>query len=170
MQTAQYTPTMEDSFLDDADVPPKGGTMGDTMAGPDLDRLKGMKVLLAEDNVVNQRVAQKLFSKIGLDVDIVFDGEAAVAAANAQPYDLIVMDIEMPDMDGIAATNHIRSLLPDDRVPYIVALTANAMNSERDNYLKSGMDDYLSKPIDVEALTESLVAAKKLREKRAAAR
>ena len=66
----------------------------------------------------------------------------------------------MPEMDGIAATARIRELLPADRIPYITALTANAMSAERDNYLQSGMDGYLSKPIDISALTETIQAAR----------
>jgi CheY-like chemotaxis protein len=79
------------------------------------------------------------------------------------------MDIEMPEMDGITATAHIREQLSADQVPYIVALTANAMSSERESYLQSGMDDYLSKPIDVAALTESINAAHELKRQRSAA-
>lgn len=128
-----------------------------------------LRVLLVDDNSINQKVGRKILKRLGYNPVVVSSGEEAIESCQNSEFHIVLMDIEMPDMDGIAATNHIRSLIPDDRVPYIVALTANAMNSERENYLKSGMDDYLSKPINVEALTESLVAARKLRDSRTAA-
>lgn len=130
---------------------------------------KDLKILLVDDNSINQKVGRKILKRLGYDPVVVSSGLEAIEACQSDEYHVVLMDIEMPDMDGIAATNQIRSLLPDDRVPYIVALTANAMNSERENYLKSGMDDYLSKPIDVDALTGSLSLATELRDNRAAA-
>lgn len=135
-------------------------------AGNDADLSHDLRVLLVDDNSINQKVGRKILKRLGYDPVVVSSGEEAIETCQGTEFDIVLMDIEMPDMDGIAATNHIRALLPEDSVPYIVALTANAMNSERENYLKSGMDDYLSKPIDVEALTQSLVAAKKLRDSR----
>jgi CheY-like chemotaxis protein len=90
---------------------------------------------------------------------VVSSGEEAARACFAEHYDVVLMDIEMPDMDGIAATALIRQKLPKALQPYVVALTANAMARERERYLRSGMDDYLSKPLDVAALTASLRAA-----------
>jgi signal transduction histidine kinase/DNA-binding response OmpR family regulator/HAMP domain-containing protein len=116
-------------------------------------------ILLVDDNRINQKVASKILGRLGYAPDIVSSGEEAVRACSATRYDVVLMDIEMPDMDGIAATALIRRNLPKPEQPYIVALTANAMAQERERYLRSGMDDYLSKPLDVAALTASLRAA-----------
>lgn len=127
-----------------------------------------LDVLLVDDNAINRKVGSKILKRLGYEPVVVKSGAAAVDACTSKHFHIVLMDIEMPDMDGITATGHIRSSLPKDQVPYIVALTANAMNSERENYLKSGMDDYLSKPIDIDALTGSLLAAKNLRDERSA--
>jgi len=125
-----------------------------------------LRVLLVDDNMINRKVGAKILRRLGYAPAIVGSGEEAVAACNAEHFDIVLMDIEMPDMDGIAATARIRETVAAQDMPYIVALTANAMASERENYLQSGMDDYLSKPIDVDALTKSLLAAAALRAER----
>lgn len=116
----------------------------------------GKKVLLAEDNVVNQRVAQKMFSKIGLDVDIVFDGEAAVAAANTQTYDLIVMDIEMPVLNGLEATRLIISGAGPNQSTPIIAMTASVLEEDRQRILDAGMKGVVGKPVRLKQLTQEL--------------
>lgn len=127
------------------------------------------RILLVDDNAINQKVGRKILNRLGYNAVVVSSGAEAIECCQNDDFHIVLMDIEMPDMDGIAATGKIRSILPVDRVPFIVALTANAMNSEREIYLKSGMDDYLSKPIDLDALSNSIGAAKRLRDKRAAA-
>ena len=122
-----------------------------------------LAILLVDDNRINRKVASKILQSHGLVPDAVASGAEAIELAKARPYDVILMDIEMPEMDGITATGLIRKALNPDTCPYIVALTANAMASERDTYLKSGMDDYLSKPIDVDALLSTLKVAKEFR-------
>ena len=114
------------------------------------------KVLVAEDNVVNQRVAQKMFSKIGLDVDIVFDGEAAVAAANAQQYDLIVMDIEMPGLNGLEASRSILDGAGPNRSTPIIAMTASVLDEDRQRILDAGMQGVVGKPVRLKQLTQEL--------------
>jgi len=126
-----------------------------------------LKILLVDDNAINQKVGQKILKRLGFEPVVVSSGAQAIESCQSMDFHIVLMDIEMPDMDGIAATNRIREVIPEDRIPFIVALTANAMNSERENYLRSGMDDYLSKPIDIDALTKSINSAKKLRKKRA---
>jgi len=107
-----------------------------------------IRILVAEDNEVNRSVIRGLLTKSGHAVDIVVDGVEAVAAAMRSAYDLILMDVQMPKMDGVAATARIRSLSGEaGRVP-IIAVTANAMAGDRERYLAAGMDDYVSKPID----------------------
>jgi len=111
------------------------------------------KILVAEDNMVNQKVAKSLLRLLGYDIDIVGDGKAAVEACAAKDYDLVFMDVHMPEMDGLDATRAIKAAAGAD-APHIVAMTAAAMVGDRENFLNEGMDDYVSKPInrpDVEA-------------------
>lgn len=126
-----------------------------------------LKILLVDDNAINQKVGRKILKRLGFDPVVVSSGEEAIESCRSEEFHIVLMDIEMPDMDGISATNCIRNEIPKDRVPYIVALTANAMNSERENYLNSGMDDYLSKPIDIDALTRSISSARQMKKRRA---
>ncbi len=115
----------------------------------------GMRVLVAEDNVVNQRVVQKMLSRIGCEATVVGNGRAAVEQALAGDYELVLMDCQMPEMDGFAATRAIRAKLAPRRLP-IVALTANAMQGDRERCLEAGMDDYLTKPMDIHQLADAL--------------
>ena len=106
-----------------------------------------LDILVAEDNAVNQKFAEALLTRAGHRVRIVADGAAAVAAVASEPFDLVLMDIQMPVLDGLEATRKIRSLPgPAAGIP-IIALTADAMSGAREHYLAAGMDDYLSKPI-----------------------
>ncbi len=114
--------------------------------------LKGMRVLLAEDNPINALLARTLLTRAGCVVDVAHDGEEAVAAAAAAPYDLILLDIRMPRLDGFAAAARIRKLDgPVSRAP-LVALTADAGEEERARALSAGMDDFITKPIDAARL------------------
>ena len=107
------------------------------------------RVLLVEDNVNNRKVVQIMLLRLGIEPDIAEDGAAAVSACEAADYDLILMDIQMPVMDGIETTRRIRALEdPAKSRVTIIALTANAMKGNAENYLTAGMNDYMSKPID----------------------
>ena len=113
-------------------------------------------ILLVEDNLVNQKVASKILSKSGYKVDVVENGRLALDILKKNPYDLILMDIQMPEMDGLEATRRIRrtdSGVLNNNIP-IVALTANAMNTDRQQCLECGMNDYLTKPINPAKLLE----------------
>jgi CheY-like chemotaxis protein len=105
---------------------------------------------MAEDNAINQRVGKLILQRAGFTIDLVADGHEAVQAHRSHPYDVILMDCQMPVMDGFEACRHIRELGPPQ--PAIIAVTANALVGERDRCLAAGMDDYLSKPFQAEQL------------------
>ena len=110
-----------------------------------------LKILLAEDDATNRLVIRAMLKRSGAQLDEVVDGRAAVDAVIKQPYDLVLMDIFMPELDGIAATQQIRARSGIAQ-PTIIALTANAMDGDRERFLAAGMDDYLAKPVDKEQL------------------
>ena len=112
-----------------------------------LASLQGARILLVEDNDINQIVASEILADAGLEVDIAHDGLMAIEMVQAIPYDLVLMDMQMPVMDGIAATIAIRQLAGFEDLP-IVAMTANAMDKDRERCLQAGMTDYLSKPFE----------------------
>ena len=109
-----------------------------------------MRILLAEDNPINQLLATTILNKLGYDPQIANNGLEAIDLLNEQQFDLIFMDMQMPEMDGIEATRHIRQNLSVQ--PIIIAMTANAMQGDREECLQAGMNDYLSKPVKPEDL------------------
>lgn len=115
-----------------------------------------LRILLAEDNVVNQKVALHILKRLGLPADVAADGNEVIDALDRQIYDVILMDVQMPEMDGLEATRHLRGRLPVERQPAIIAMTANAMQGDREACFAAGMDDYLSKPFKVEELVRAL--------------
>jgi len=108
------------------------------------------RILMAEDNAINQRVGKLILQRAGFAIDLVGDGNEALEAHRAQPYDVILMDCQMPTMDGFEASRQIRKL--EQPQPAIIAVTANALVGERERCLNAGMDDYLSKPFQAEQL------------------
>ncbi|MES2716203.1 MAG: PAS domain S-box protein [Pseudomonadota bacterium] len=114
-------------------------------------RASGQRVLLAEDNLVNQEVASELLQAVGIQVDLAADGHQAVALAAQHAYDLVLMDMQMPVMDGLAATRALRAMPRHARTP-ILAMTANAFGDDRRACLAAGMDDHIAKPVDPELL------------------
>ena len=121
-----------------------------------LATIRGARVLLAEDNELNQQVAGELLADAGLLVDIAANGRIAVAMAQQQAYDIILMDMQMPEMDGVEATRALRALPQFASVP-IVAMTANAMQADRELCLEAGMVDFVSKPIEPDELWRTLL-------------
>lgn len=115
-----------------------------------------LHILLAEDHPTNQKLALLLLQRLGYRADVAANGLEVVEALERQPYDVILMDVQMPEMDGLAATRQIRQQWPGDRGPHVIAMTANAMQDDRDDCLAAGMNDYVSKPIRVEALVTAL--------------
>jgi CheY-like chemotaxis protein len=129
-------------------------------ASPAVDRKGAVRILLAEDNAVNQKVACRMLEKAGFQVDVAIDGSEAVSAWQRGGYDLILMDCQMPQMDGYEATREIRRLELERGVPRIpiIALTAHAMKGAADECFVAGMDAHLSKPLDRAMLLAQLQA------------
>jgi len=111
-----------------------------------------LKVLVAEDNVVNQKVVLIMLKHLGIQAELAANGSEAIAAVLKNHYDLILMDVQMPEVDGLTATREIRKSLPADRQPLIFGLTAHATTEYRDICLDAGMNGYLTKPMDREKL------------------
>jgi signal transduction histidine kinase/DNA-binding response OmpR family regulator len=118
-----------------------------------------LRILLAEDNAVNQKLALKMFERFGYRADVAANGFEVIEALNRQSYDVIFMDVQMPEMDGLDATRVIRRDIPPDKQPRIIAMTANAMQGDREMCLEAGMNDYVSKPIHVKELASALERA-----------
>ena len=135
-----------------------------------LDRIPSLKILLAEDSLANQKLAVGVLEKWGHTVSVANNGREAVAAVSAQDFDVVLMDIQMPDMDGLEATRAIREAeTPAGKHTTIVAMTAHAMKGDRERCLEAGMDSYISKPVRAPVLHHTLKEISDLRESATAA-
>jgi CheY-like chemotaxis protein len=123
---------------------------------PDLAARHPLRILLAEDNVVNQKLAMRILQQMGYRADLASNGIEAIESVERQPYDVVLMDVQMPEMDGLEASRQITRRWSAGQRPRIIAMTANAMQGDRELCLQAGMDDYLTKPIRVEKLVEAL--------------
>jgi CheY-like chemotaxis protein len=133
--------------------PAGDGTDASHASGPDL----GLHVLVAEDNIVNQKVARRMLERWGCRVDVVGDGRQALEAVARVAYDLVLMDVQMPEMDGFDATAAIRrrEARTGRRTP-IIAMTAHVMDGDRDRCIGAGMDDFVAKPMTAQALLQAV--------------
>jgi signal transduction histidine kinase/DNA-binding response OmpR family regulator len=123
-----------------------------------------LRILLADDNVINQKVGSSILSRMGYRAHVVCNGLEVLQALQQQNYDVVLMDLTMPEMNGEEATRHIRTL-PPAKQPWIIAMTAHAMAGAREQFLAMRMDDYISKPVRVEKLTQALLRCQPRREK-----
>jgi signal transduction histidine kinase/CheY-like chemotaxis protein len=144
------------------------GSKGSASPGPSSDATptqpavpprSDLRILLAEDNMVNQRVALRMLERLGFRADVVANGLEALAALQRQPYDVVLMDVQMPEMDGLEATRWLCARTARDRRPWVVAMTANALQGDREACLEAGMDDYVSKPVEPSQLGAALQRA-----------
>ena len=136
---------------------------------PELGVRHPLRILLAEDNVVNQRLALRLLEKLGYRADVVANGLEAVEAVGRQEYDLVLMDVQMPEMDGVQATQQILERWADGERPWIVAMTAEVMRGDREGFLAAGMNDYVAKPIRPQELIAAITRTPSRRRDRVAA-
>ena len=163
---AELTKPVKPSALHDAVMTALGGGVVRAepapVAGPGPDARpadeRPHRILLAEDNAVNQMLAIKLLERLGYTADIAASGVEVLAALDSGEHDLVLMDVQMPEMDGLEATRQARARWPD-RALWIVAMTANAMEGDREMCLAAGMNDYLSKPIRPELLAAAIASA-----------
>jgi CheY-like chemotaxis protein len=118
--------------------------------------VSALRILLAEDSAVNQKVALALLAKLGYRADVVANGLQALAALEEERYDVVLMDVQMPELDGLDTTRRIHERWAPGERPRIVAMTANALQEDRDACFAAGMDDYVAKPIRPEALADAL--------------
>ena len=137
-------------------APQQAAAKTEAPASPDLADEFPLRILLVEDNLVNQKVAGHMLAKLGYACDVAADGLEAVDSATRQDYDVIFMDIQMPRLDGFAATDRIRTELPAERQPHIIAMTANVLEEDRRACLEAGMDDFVGKPVRLEAIVEAI--------------
>jgi signal transduction histidine kinase/DNA-binding response OmpR family regulator/HPt (histidine-containing phosphotransfer) domain-containing protein/PAS domain-containing protein len=114
------------------------------------------RILIAEDNATNQKLITVLLGRLGYQADITANGLEALKALHRQAYDVVLMDVQMPELDGLEATRRLRAELSESEQPYVVAMTANAMQGDRERCLAAGMNDYVSKPIRIEELVRAL--------------
>jgi CheY-like chemotaxis protein/HPt (histidine-containing phosphotransfer) domain-containing protein len=155
-QSALYDALME--VLDRVPRPAPTAAAHPSIAAPlpQPGELPALRVLVVEDNLVNQRVAVRLLERLGYKPDLAANGLEALQAVQRQPYDLVFMDLQMPEMDGLEATRRICQAWPAAQRPRIAAMTADALEGDRERCIEAGMDDYLSKPVTLQALAAAL--------------
>ena len=155
LRQSQLFDTLISLLAHDEAAPRPAAAPAKASIDPGMAERHPLRILLAEDNVVNQKLALRILQQMGYRADVASNGIEAIESVQRQTYDLVLMDVQMPEMDGLEATRRIRARLPDGS-PRIVAMTANAMHGDREMCLAAGMDDYITKPIRVDQLVDAL--------------
>jgi CheY-like chemotaxis protein len=161
VKASQMFDALADLFVDESEVESK---RRETPFNIDEEMAKHLplRILLAEDNAVNQKVALRLLAQMGYRADVAGNGLEALQSIERQRYDVVLMDVQMPEMDGLEASRRICQTWPRGERPRIVAMTANAMHGDREMCLEAGMDDYLSKPVRPGELAAALSRCRSL--------
>jgi CheY-like chemotaxis protein len=158
LRQSQLFDTLVNLLAHDAVAKPQVAKAAPSKLDPDMAARHPLRILLAEDNVVNQKLAMRLLQQMGYRADLASNGIEEVESVVRQAFVVVLMDVQMPELDGLDATRRIRALGPAHDGLRIVAMTANAMQGDREMCMEAGMDDYLTKPIRVERLVEALHA------------
>jgi CheY-like chemotaxis protein len=158
LRQSQLFDTLVSQFAADRIEQAQARPLDKPRTDPEMAARHPLRILLAEDNLVNQKLALRLLAQMGYRADLASNGLEALESVARQTYDLVLMDVQMPEMDGLEAARRITTQYHHDHRPRIVAMTANAMQGDREMCLEAGMDDYIAKPIRVEALVAALFA------------
>jgi CheY-like chemotaxis protein len=132
------------------------------LAEPSFSDRPFLRILLVEDNIINQKVATRMLERIGYEAEIASNGVEAIAAVKQRPFDVIFMDVQMPVMDGLEATRNIREMDGPFAQPWIIAMTADVVNDAINACLEAGMNDFISKPTTINTLAKALKATAQL--------
>jgi len=157
LRQSQLLDTLMTLLVHDA-APRRAAAPAKPRIDPQMASSHALRILLAEDNVVNQRLALRLLQQMGYRADLASNGLEAIECVARQTYDVVLMDVQMPEMDGFEASRQITAKWPAGQRPRIIAMTANAMQGDREMCLAAGMDDYVSKPIRVDELVAALMS------------
>jgi PAS domain S-box-containing protein len=147
-------------LAEESEKAPRSDVARESPFDAEMARRLPLRILVTEDNIINQQVALSFLERLGYRADVAANGLEVLSSLRRQPYDVVLMDVQMPEMDGLEATRRIRLLLPTELAaqaqPRIIAMTANALKEDCDVCLAAGMDDYVSKPVEVEELVDAL--------------
>jgi CheY-like chemotaxis protein len=150
------TPHINNRTETRSDAPRTGGELIDS----NMAKRYPLRILVVEDNMTNQKVALRMLKRLGYEADLATTGVEALEAMHDHDYEVLLMDIQMPEMDGLEATRQIRTRFIPSVQPYIIAMTAAAMQLDRQKCLEVGMDDFLAKPTRLDELTQALLRSR----------
>ena len=159
LRQSQLFDTLVSLLATEVDAAPRPAAPAKPRIDAEMAKRHPLRILLAEDNVVNQKLAMRLLLQMGYRADLASNGIEAIECVQRQPYDVVLMDVQMPEMDGLEASRRITAKWKPNERPRIIAMTANAMQGDREECLAAGMDDYVTKPIRVDALVDALLGA-----------
>ena len=160
IKPSQLYNVMVQIFVGEPQQLPRRDAARESPFDAEMGRRLPLRILVAEDNVINQQVALSFLERLGYRADVAANGLEVLSSLRRQPYDVVLMDVQMPEMDGLETTRHIRQVPPEELAanaqPRVIAMTANVLKEDYDVCLAAGMDDYVSKPVQVEELVGAL--------------